>query len=193
AFTGLKNIFMYAADTSGLNSGWQQRGTWTPEDTSAPIPVSVTPSAGSGSSQTFSFSFSDGDGYEQMGWSYVLFNDGVLQANGCYMQYLQAANTIWLRSDAGSAWTGPLALGAPGTLQNSQCIVDGEASSATGAGSTLTLDLSLSFKPAFTGLKNIFMYAADTSGLNSGWQQRGTWTPEDTSAPIPVSVTPSAG
>jgi hypothetical protein len=40
----------------------------------------------------------------------------------------------------------------------------------------LTLNLAMTFKPAYSGAKNIYMYAGDVSGSNSGWQQRGTLT-----------------
>jgi hypothetical protein len=43
-------------------------------------------------------------------------------------------------------------------------------------GNTLTLNLAMTFKPAFAGAKNIYMYGVDVSGPNSGWQQLGTWT-----------------
>ena len=44
------------------------------------------------------------------------------------------------------------------------------------SGNTLTLNLAMTFKPAYAGAKNIYMHAVDISGTNSGWQQLGTWT-----------------
>jgi hypothetical protein len=43
------------------------------------------------------------------------------------------------------------------------------------SGSTLTLNLAMTFEPAYAGAQNIYMYAADVSGANSGWQSLGTW------------------
>jgi hypothetical protein len=54
--------------------------------------------------------------------------------------------------------------------------VNAGASSASGAGNTLTLNLALTFKPAFAGAKTNFLFVADNAGQFSGWQARGTWT-----------------
>ena len=83
--------------------------------------------------------------------------------------------------------------GAAGTLQNSQCVLDGATSSVVAAGNNLTVNASVSFKPAFIGSKNIYLLATDTkNSLSSAWAPLGTWTlPIPT--PAPVSVTPSAG
>ena len=61
-------------------------------------------------------------------------------------------------------------------------------------GNTLTLNVTVTFQPAFSGAKNIYLYAVDVSGSNSGWQQRGAWTvTEPAGTPSAVSVTPSSG
>jgi len=60
-------------------------------------------------------------------------------------------------------------------LQNSQCTVNTAPSSASGSGNNLTLNLALSFQPAFAGSKNIYLDAY-AGGLDSGWQQKGSWT-----------------
>ena len=190
---GTKNIYMYAADTMGLNSGWQQKGTWLTSANQAPVAVSVAPSSGSGSSQVFQFTYSDANGYQQMGWTFMLFNTQVNQANSCYLQFKHPSNTLYLRNDAGTAWLGPVNLGSAGTLENSQCSVNSELSSFSGAGTTLTVDLVLSFKAAFAGTKNIYMFAADTTALDSGWQLRGAWNTTTDQAPVAVSVAPSSG
>jgi len=43
-------------------------------------------------------------------------------------------------------------------------------------GTTLTLNLPMTFQAGYAGAKNIYLYAADASGANSGWQQLGTLT-----------------
>jgi len=98
-------------------------------------------------------------------------------------------------NDAGNGWLGPILAGSAGTLQNSQCVLNGSGSSGTGSGNSLTLTVSLSFKPAFAGSKTVFL-AADGGGLTSGWQSRGTWTvpnPVVTPAVTADSVSPSSG
>ncbi|MBI3473450.1 MAG: matrixin family metalloprotease, partial [Candidatus Solibacter usitatus] len=163
--------------------------------TQAPSPVSVTPSSGSGASQTFTFVYSDAAGYANLTWVNLDIHTALSSIGACYIQYDRATNTVQLANDGGSAWAGAAALGASGTLQNSQCAIDAGASSASGAGNNLTLVLSLSFKAAFAGGKNIYMGALNSVGLFSGWQTRGTWTVTagGPQAPSAVSVTPSSG
>ena len=86
-----------------------------------------------------------------------------------------ATNQINLLANNGTAWL-TATLGAATTLQNSQCSLNVAATSVALSGNTLTLNLAMTFKPAYAGAKNIYMYAADVSGANSGWQQLGTWT-----------------
>ncbi|MCW5979222.1 MAG: SBBP repeat-containing protein [Bryobacteraceae bacterium] len=191
AFIGAKNIYMLAGDLTGLDSGWQTRGAWSIPG-NPPQAASMNPSSGTGVTQTFQFVFTDADGFGQIAWSYALLQANLVQSSACYIQYKQTDNTLWLRDDAGTAWLPPIAAGASGTLQNSQCILNAQTSSVSGSGVTLTLNLSITFKPAFLGSKKAYMYAIDATNLNSGWQQRGTWTVGGW-APEAVSVTPSSG
>jgi hypothetical protein len=68
-------------------------------------------------------------------------------------------------------------LGAAGTLQNAQCVVDLSASPVTGSGNNLALNVAVAFKPTFVGTKTIYIWAQNKFNLNSGYQTRGTWTP----------------
>ena len=99
---------------------------------------------------------------------------------------------IQLASDAGAFQAG-LKIGSAGTTQNSQCMLDAGASSVTASGTSLTLNLAITFEMAFSGAKNVYMHAQNAVG-NSGWVQRGTWeVPRGTSPPFPVSVIPNNG
>ncbi|MCW5979225.1 MAG: SBBP repeat-containing protein [Bryobacteraceae bacterium] len=187
-FSGTKTIYMYAADTSGLNSGWQSRGAWATQLPAPPQSIAAAPPSGSGISQSFAFTFADDNGFQQLGWVYALFNTQLTGSNSCYIQYRQSDNTLWLRNDAGSAWIGPVAVGSSSALENGQCAISAGASSVARQGIALTLTTTLTFKPAFAGPKNIYLYAIDTTGLNSGWQQRGSWTTQAPLAPAAVSA-----
>lgn len=197
AFTGAKTVYLYAADTTGQNSGWQSRGTWTVPGTAPGPPTadSVSPSSGTGSNQTFSFKYSSSGGYTKLSTVYGLFNSSLSATNGCYAYYLPASNQLYLYNDAGSSASGPVTPGSAGTLQNSQCTINSAASSVSGAGTTLTLNLNVAFASGFAGAKSTYMYASDVAGLNSGWQTRGTWTIPGTAAAAPTadSVSPNAG
>src|SRR5260370_115439 len=175
AFAGAKNIYMSAHDS--VDSGWQQKGTWTPSTGGTMGPVSVTPGSGSGSSQTFGFVFSDPQGYGALNMVRVLFNNTLAGPGSCYLLYYPGSNVLYLANDAGTGWAGPATIGQSGSLQNSQCSMNSATGSVSGSANNLTLNLSLSFQAAFAGAKNIYMSAYD--GVDSGWQQKGTWTPQN--------------
>ncbi len=46
----------------------------------------------------------------------------------------------------------------------------------SGSGTQLTLVVSVTFQTSFAGAKNDYLIANDNEGLNSTWQQMGTWT-----------------
>jgi hypothetical protein len=193
-FTGLKNNFMLANDVvNNLTSGFQNRGTWTP--VTAPSAVSVIPSSGSGSGpQTFSYLYSDSSGYQNIYLVQTILNSTQSWPDSCGTMYIAPSGSLYLMSDDGSNWMGPLTIGQPGTLQNSQCTLNAGASSASGSGTNLTVNLALNFQPSFTGPKSNFMLANDVvNNLTSGLQNRGSWTPNPVTAPSAVSVIPSSG
>ena len=66
--------------------------------------------------------------------------------------------------------------GGSGTLQNSACSLTLASSTVTASGTTLTLQMALTFTPAFVGAKRIDMYASNSAGTTLGWQNRGAWT-----------------
>src|SRR5262249_18139795 len=105
----------------------------------------------------------------------VLFGDSLAASNTCEVRYDRPANALYLTGDNGAA-LGPLTPGSASTLENSQCVVNGIGSLANGSGNTLTLNVALTFKPAFACQKTIFMNAKDSAGRERGYQNLGTWT-----------------
>uniref|UniRef100_Q02BC3 DUF11 domain-containing protein n=1 Tax=Solibacter usitatus (strain Ellin6076) TaxID=234267 RepID=Q02BC3_SOLUE len=193
AYAGAKNIYMYGADAS-TNSGWQTRGTWTATAGSAAVTAdSVAPSSGSGSTQTFALQYSDTAGASSLSTAWVWFSATFgSAANSCMVYYDRAATTLYLINDAGAQWL-PGTPGAAATLQNSQCSINLAGTNVALAGNTLTLNLALTFKPAYAGAKNVYMYDA-AGATNSGWQTRGTWTATAGAAVVTAdSVTPGSG
>ncbi len=195
AFSGAKSIFMYGRDVSLTNSGWQTRGSWTVPAPAAVVTAdSVTPGSGSGAIQTFALQYSDSNGAANFQTAWVWFNAAFSStSNSCFLYYDRAANKLNLAPDT----TGSYLVATPGTvgtLQNSQCAVNMAATSVVLNGNTLTLNLAMTFKPAFGGAKNIYMYGRDVSLTNSGWQTRGTWTvPAGVAVVTADSVTPGSG
>ncbi len=193
AFAGAKSIFLYVENRAGLNSGWEQVGTWTVPNSVPPTAVSISPSSGIGATQRFAFRVTDPSGYENLGTMLVVFNSKLSGANACYFHYSTVANTLALASDAGDSWSNPVTLGASAVLENSQCRLNAATASRVVSGAELTLSIDISLKPAFAGAKSTFLYIANRTGLNSGWSQAGSWTVPSAAPPQAVSVSPSSG
>jgi hypothetical protein len=173
AFSGLKNTYMLAVNAAG-NSGWIQRGTWLiPPGNSPPVPVSVIPNNGNTLATTLTFTFSDPNGVTDLVSTQININSALVVSQSCYVYYVRATNLIYLANDAGT-FQGSLPLGAAGTMQNSQCVLNAVGSSATASGTTLTLNVALTFAAGFAGSKNIYMESQNVT-LNSGWVKLGLW------------------
>jgi len=183
AYAGARNIYMYAAGSSA-DSGWQSRGTWTVPGSTSSVwsnttptvtALGVTPSGGTGATQLFALQYSDSLGATDLRSVAVLFSASLgASSNHCIVNYDRGAGTLYLKNDSGTWWM-PASLGGSGTLQNSQCAIALGGSGVSTSGTALTLNLAMSFKAAYAGTKNIYMYAAGSSA-DSGWQARGTWT-----------------
>ena len=155
AFRGTKNIYMQAISPLA-SAAWQPKGTWS---VTFPVAnVSVTPSSGSGATQLFACQFSDEAGANDLTSVSVLFSSSASTAGACSVTYDRAHNALALLTDAGQLPVGAITPGS-GTQQNSQCTLDGAGSSVVLSGQTLTLNLALTFLPAFSGTKNIYMQA----------------------------------
>jgi hypothetical protein len=196
AFAGAKNVYQHAVDISGTKSGWEPLGAWTVAFTAGTASaVSVTPASGSGTSQTFALEYSDTAGASSLEQVWVYFNATLANpaVNACMLYHNTATNQINLLNDNATAWQ-PATLGAATTLANSQCSLNVAASTVTVSGNTLTLNLAITFQPAFSGTKNVYLHAVDISGSKSGWAPLGAWTVAvDAGTPGVVSATPIAG
>jgi len=188
AFSGSRNVYLEAANPLAANS-WQQMGTWSVP--ASLLQVGVSPASGSGTAQTFSFTYTDTLGYAAISSSQIIVNNPLSVANGCYLFFARAANSLYLTNNGATAWQGPITMGQSATLQNSQCTVSAASSSASGSGNNLTLNLALTFPPAFAGAKGVYAEVYDGHS-DSGWGQLGVFTV--TAAPLAaLSVTPSSG
>ena len=177
-FTGLKNIFMYAADGDGsINTGWVQKSSYTVAVVGPPVPAadSVSPSGGAGLLQTFTFVFSDSQSSANLAAAGMLFAPALVAEDSCFVVYDRNRGSIQLEWDnLMGAEIKPVS--SSDTLQNSQCAIGATSVTTTELSTSIALDIT--FKSAFTGLKNIYMYGADGDGsINTGWVQKGTWTP----------------
>jgi hypothetical protein len=197
AFVGSLGNYLNATDQAGNSSGWQELGTWTGHAASSQTPAvnSVTPSSGTGTAQTFEYSISDVNGYEYIGSVNLTINSSDASVNACVFSFYPNANQMYLLNNAGTAWSGPAALGSNGTpLSNNQCQLNLAGSSISGSGNNLNISLALTFTSTFTGAKNQYVQVVDHAGNYPSVGPYGTWTVGMASTPpTALSVNPLSG
>jgi YVTN family beta-propeller protein len=178
-FAGTVSVIATATNTvvARIPVGLQPFGLAITPPTGAVLSVSVTPNSGSGASQTFAFQYSDSTGFGSLTYAYAGFGPTAYAEHSCRVKYVSAGNQLFLKNDDGTAFMGPVTPGLAGTLSNSQCTLDASASSRSGSGDILMLNLAFTFTTAFAGKQGIFMYAIDKSGVKTpGREHVGTWT-----------------
>jgi hypothetical protein len=188
-YTGKQSIFMYADDNNSVNTGWVNKGTWTPATNQPPAAVSVTPNPASGLSNTFALTYSDPNGASDLNVVEGVFGPAASGSNSCFVLYYPATDFLYLLTNAGKA-TSKITPGS-GTLSNSQCTISGSGISVVRSGDNLTLNLAVTASSTYTGKQSIFMYADDNSSANTGYVNKGTWAPAANQPPALVSVTPN--
>jgi hypothetical protein len=194
SFAGPKTMWLTANEANGVTSGFESLGTWTVPGAGVPAAVSITPNVGSGAAQTFALAISDTRGAGAITTAYFVMNAGYYGSGGCFIEYNQGANTLWLATDAATAWLGPVTPGTGSSIGNSQCALDPSSSSVMTSGNNITINVALSFSASFAGTKTMWLSINDVSGAWSGIQNLGTWTVTAASGvPSAVSVTPASG
>jgi Concanavalin A-like lectin/glucanases superfamily/IPT/TIG domain/Putative Ig domain len=159
-----------------------------------PTPV-VTPSSGTftaGQARTFTISGSQGDQWTSTNdYLYVEFSaSGRYQTNNsCTISYQPVTQLVYLAGDNWTASTSGL-LGSSTVLTNSQCLVDLSSGRATINGPILTVNLSVTFKVDYPGVKTIFAQAYPDS--DSMYFTVGTLT-VDAPGPMITGVSPGTG
>jgi hypothetical protein len=161
-----------------LYVAYTQVGTWTTTlaQPAGPTLTSVAPASGTGASQNFTFIASSVNGYRYVTTVAAIINSQISAVNSCYIYFLRPTNGIIVPDDAGG-FTQFAKLGsASPPLQNSQCSVDPSASQAISTGNTVQLQLAVTFKPAFGGAKNTYLYALDRAFHAADFTPMGTWS-----------------
>ena len=174
-YTGKHNIFLLAEDNRAAKTGWVNEVTWMPAPNQPPTVGPVTPNPASGLTNTFVLPYSDLNGGSDVAIAGVIFNSAASATNSCEVLYSPAVNLLYLLNDAGTG-SSSITPGA-GTLSNSQCTITGSGTSVVRLGATLTLTLEVTASPTHTGAQNVFLFAEDNTGANTGWVNGGTWTP----------------
>jgi hypothetical protein len=169
-------LVAFAADETGLTSGWQNLGTWNvPAAPVEPLTLQLSPINGSGNGAAFVLRLSDISGHTAVQQVDLLIGNSLGANNSCLIDYWAPTKTVSVRNNNNTGWYQGT-LGSTKVLENSQCKVSLASSSVSGSGNTLTLSLVVTFKAAFRGTRQLFTFGADQYGRNTGWQNPGRWT-----------------
>ena len=158
----------------GGSTGWVARLGVTAPPPQLPAANSVSPSSGSGNTVTFTAQYSHPAGAGSLATVALLVNTTASLNFACYVTYNPATNLFALANDDASTGSVSVTPGG-GSGANDQCTLNGAGSSASIAGTNLTLTVSLTFQPGFAGNKTVYLYAADAS-TNTGFLAKGTWS-----------------
>jgi uncharacterized protein (TIGR03437 family) len=150
-----------------------------------PSIVSLTPFQGTGLTANLTLVYS-----HPSGWAAIQSAEFILnprwelnsRAGACYVKYAPNTHLFTLIADDGNSVAGTVAPGAPGSISNGQCTLNGSGSSVTGNGAALTVVAALTFQPTFTGQRHIWMQAADSNNVSTNWLVYGVWFPTRTTA-----------
>ena len=163
-----------------------------------PVPTPVVPAVSStgpifhsGATQTVTLRFSHPAGVQELGILNALINRALDGGSACYIAFSQPQRVLYLVNNAGpdAGLSGPLTLGATGSVSNSQCTIFSAGSSVSTTNTELTLTLNISFAAAFSGNRVIFLAARSVTEQNSGWQPQGVSALPETAPPFPRSGT----
>jgi len=117
----------------------------------------------------------DMDGASDITRLYFLINPTPnIPQNTCHGFYDRIANALFLYNDGLTAITGPLTPGAAQAIQNSQCAINGAATTVVTTATDLTLNLNLTIKT--TAATNAYLWPVDTQNTGSGWVRTASWS-----------------
>ena len=163
AASGLTKSFIRVV--SGSTSTASQAGIVNLQTTTpSPVAARVIPS---GSSVTFRVLADSQNG--DVGHVNVLINDEISAAQACLVEVNVLTSTVRLLGAAGTTWSFAAGLGSAQQLTNGKCVIDASTILVTPQGTSVYIDLPLSFLYGFNGLKNVYALAT-AGGFASGWQ-----------------------
>jgi hypothetical protein len=177
-FKGIKNIYMYAKDTYGQNTGWTNMNTFevtTSTVSYVPVNLGLNPTSSSGPAKKFTVTFRDGNGWRNIKNVYFMIDDTKDGVDAVYLLYAPGINTLYMRNDANSSWTWGT-VGTSQLLSNSQGRINLADVTVTRVGYDVTLEFTVGFESSFNGSKNIYLFARDRDGGMTGWEKFGEIT-----------------
>jgi hypothetical protein len=195
--TTAKNVYLWAKDFAGNDTGWVQTGTWNPAGSAPqpPVIVSVTPSLVVAVPQTFRITVRDPNGANDLARLYwQIGQSSTITTNGCHGFYDRVTNALYVYSNTLTGLFGPAGVGQQQAAGNSQCIAIGSTSRVVAnSGNDFVLDLTLSIQGNYAdNPQNVYFWAKDSTNNDTGWIFLAQWnTSNPPQPPSIVSGTPA--
>jgi hypothetical protein len=152
--------------TNYTNAGTVTIGSGTPSAGT----VSANPS--SGLSTAFTATYSDTAGATALSRRMLIVSSSLTTVASCAV--FAGPNGFYLINDAGTDVLGPLTAAG---LSNSQCTLNNSGTGVSNNSNTATVTFSVAFNAAYTGTKNLYLYATDIFGNSTGYPNAGTYIP----------------
>ncbi|MBI5083069.1 MAG: SBBP repeat-containing protein [Acidobacteria bacterium] len=154
----------------------------------------LLPNAGSGSSQAFELSVTHPGGAPQIAVMEFTVAALLNKLPACRVRFSPASGLLALADNNGQVWTA-VRPGTADTASNSQCTLNGAASSTAAIAGGWKFTAAIAFAAGFAGQKQIWANASGVSGEETGFAPVGAWTvfAPANQAPSAQSVSPASG
>lgn len=136
-----------------------------------PMNMTLTPSGNSTPVQNFELEFTDPDGYQNLTTLGSLTAITVWGHQSCYVVYTPQNNLLYLTDGSWPMWQAARTLPLAADYSNDQCTLHA-GSSYTGVGTSLKLNLSVSFKKEYAGTFGWYLFGQDEQGNTAGWAEK---------------------
>lgn len=194
------NIYSVAADqgTSMLALPWVKKGTYGVS--AMPVPQAHSPALLTTLPERVvlhTAKYVDADGAGSINTAELLVGSPASATGAVLVRYDANANRLYLRDSANTQWLGGITPGTSATVTNSSVTLNALGTKVSRSGSTLTIQWSLTYKPAVSGRTyNVYAQVQDAFALRSGWKRVGRLTvnyPPKVSTVSPKSTSSAAG
>ncbi|MDP2923520.1 MAG: hypothetical protein Q8O30_07390, partial [Candidatus Omnitrophota bacterium] len=188
--SGIKRVYVKYRDKAGNWSSTYSDSISLLKQ--APQVGTINPASGTSvpdEAVNFSTTYSDSNGWQNIKRAYFLVNTSTSGTNCAYVYYDQNYNKLYLRNDSNTIWLGGYAPGSSYVIENSYSKLDCSKTTVLGDNVNLTVNWTVTFKSAFIGTKNTYLYVKDDANLYSNWTQVGTWSIQSQTDTIPPTGT----
>ncbi len=171
-------LVMFGCNSSNDQSGAQPQSAAASPD-AAPAIGAISPSSGSGSSQSFRVPLTHPAGAAGVADVQILIDEKlpatIAQSAGTCWIDINSLKSVAVRTDDGTAFQKPAAIGALGDVSNKVCKVSAAGVKVEANGQEIAITVPVTFTGLSKGPKKIWVTASGAKKF-VGPEQRGSWT-----------------